>query len=151
MGGRDDRLSRRARRSEWEKPRLLLDAARPRQWAKNVLVLAAPAAAGVLGRDDVLGRVLVVVMAFCMLASGGYLVNDAVDAERDRRHPRKRLRPVAAGAISRPTALIVGAVLFVAGLGLCLAVGVQVLIVGAAYVALTSPTRCGSSASRSSR
>ena len=116
---------------------VFIQAARPRQWSKNVLVLAAPAAAGVLGRDDVLVAVLVMVVAFCLLASAGYLVNDALDAEEDRLHPRKRLRPVASGALPRNAAVLFAAIGFAAGLGLCAAVGWDALGVGLAYVTLT--------------
>jgi hypothetical protein len=52
---------------------------RPRQWVKNLLVVAAPGAAGVLGRDDVPARVGVAFVAFCLLSAGTYLVNDVRD------------------------------------------------------------------------
>ena len=128
---------RPARRTGLRLLRVALDAARPRQWLKNVLVLAAPAAAGVLDREEVLARVLVVVVAFCLIASSGYLVNDVVDAERDRLHPRKRLRPVAAGDLSRQAALLLAAIGFAAGLALCAAVSAHVLALALTYAALT--------------
>ena len=62
--------------------------ARPRQWAKNVLVAAAPAAAGVLTHRDALIDTLIAFVAFCLAASGTYFLNDALDAEADRLHPK---------------------------------------------------------------
>jgi decaprenyl-phosphate phosphoribosyltransferase len=91
----------------------LVKAARPRQWVKNVLVLAAPVAAGeVFVRSTAIG-VVVAFAAFCLAASGIYLINDVRDIEDDRRHPKKRYRPIAAGTLPIPVALAVGAVLLV--------------------------------------
>ena len=115
----------------------LLRTARPRQWAKNVLVFAAPLAAGVLLHEDVWWRLIVVFVAFCALSSGGYFVNDALDVERDRAHPRKRYRPIAAGAMPITVAWGAAAVLFAVGLGLAAAIGWQVALTAAAYAALT--------------
>src|SRR5829696_7408048 len=86
----------------------LLRAARPRQWLKNVLVLAAPAAAGVLTRPSVALGVGLAFVAFCLVASGTYLLNDARDLEADRRHPTKRHRPIAAGVVSPRLAVAAG-------------------------------------------
>src|SRR5271167_1901595 len=74
----------------------LVRTARPRQWAKNVLIFAAPFAAGIIGHADVWWRLAVTFVAFCALSSGGYFFNDALDVERDRSHPRKQHRPIAA-------------------------------------------------------
>ncbi len=95
---------------------------RPRQWTKNLLVIAAAGAAGALGHDDVPLRVGLAFLAFCFLASGIYAVNDVRDAEEDRLHPRKRERPVAAGELAPAAALRLGAALMVAGLALCVAI-----------------------------
>jgi decaprenyl-phosphate phosphoribosyltransferase len=72
---------------------------RPRQWPKNLLVFAAPLAAATLGRNDGLAYALVAMFAFACASAAVYFVNDVVDAERDRRHPVKRNRPVASGAL----------------------------------------------------
>jgi len=86
---------------------------RPRQWVKNVLVVAAPLAAGRLFEADVaLGTVLAFAL-FCLAASGVYLINDVRDVASDRLHPKKRLRPIAAGIVPPRLALIVGAGLLV--------------------------------------
>ncbi len=89
---------------------------RPRQWTKNLLVAAAPLAAGTLFESPVWWQTLVAFVAFCALSGAVYLVNDAVDVESDRAHPRKRLRPIASGELSVRTALVVAAVLGVAAL-----------------------------------
>ncbi|MEU8877679.1 decaprenyl-phosphate phosphoribosyltransferase [Streptomyces javensis] len=91
----------------------LLRAARPRQWTKNVLVLAAPLAAGRWLPGEA-GRLAVVGLLFVIASSGVYFLNDSLDVEADRRHPAKRDRPIAAGDVPLPLARVVGGVLAVA-------------------------------------
>ncbi|MPZ72729.1 MAG: decaprenyl-phosphate phosphoribosyltransferase [Nitriliruptorales bacterium] len=113
----------------------LLRACRPKQWIKNVLVVAAPAAAGVLFRPEVLARAAVAFVCFCLVASGTYLLNDAMDVQADRQHPRKRHRPVAAGVVPVPVAVAVAGLLLVAGLALALVVADwRLAVVLAVYV-----------------
>lgn len=102
--------------------RALLRTARPKQWVKNVLVFAAPGAAGVLDEPDALGRTLVAFVALCLAASATYFLNDSVDAHADRQHPVKRDRPIAAGHLSE-RAGVVGAVVLA-----LLAIGISVPI-----------------------
>jgi decaprenyl-phosphate phosphoribosyltransferase len=89
---------------------------RPRQWVKNVLVFAAPLAAGAVLDPDVLLPSVICFVLFCVASSGVYLVNDAIDADDDRRHPVKRFRPIAAGIVPRWLAIALAAVLFVVAL-----------------------------------
>lgn len=96
---------------------------RPRQWAKNVLVIAAALAAGVLSDGNNLAIIFGTFVAFTLAASAVYLFNDARDVEEDRKHPRKRLRPVAAGEIS--VRLAVTASLFVAAAALALGTAID--------------------------
>ena len=110
---------------------------RPKQWIKNALVVAAAGAAGALGHDDVPARVALATGAFCLLASGIYAVNDVLDAPEDRRHPVKRHRPVAAGALDPIAATGLGLWLMLAGLILCAVIAPLLALVGAAYVGLT--------------
>jgi decaprenyl-phosphate phosphoribosyltransferase len=117
--------------------RAILRATRPRQWLKNVLVAAAPAAAGVLTEDEPFRAVVGAFVALTLVAAGTYLVNDVVDAEEDRAHPHKRERPVASGALSVRVALAAGAALAVAGAVVAASVSLGLLGVVAAYVALT--------------
>jgi decaprenyl-phosphate phosphoribosyltransferase len=128
----------RARRSTAQTARIVLRACRPRQWSKNVLLLAAPAAAGVIAIASVELRVAAAIVAFCMLSSATYLLNDVRDREQDRRHPRKRLRPIASGELSPRAALAVAAVLGAGGLMLAAAVRLELAAVGCAYLALTA-------------
>jgi decaprenyl-phosphate phosphoribosyltransferase len=94
----------------------LVRAVRPRQWVKNVLVLAAPLAAGRLFEPDVARATLLAFVLFCAVSGGIYLVNDAIDVEEDRRHPKKRFRPIAAGIVPRSLAFVLAVVLFVGAL-----------------------------------
>ncbi|HEX8742399.1 MAG TPA: decaprenyl-phosphate phosphoribosyltransferase [Thermoleophilaceae bacterium] len=116
----------------------IVRALRPKQWLKNVLVAAAPGAAGVLTESDVLLDVALAFVAFCLVSSGTYLLNDSRDVEADRLHPRKRNRPIAAGIVPVGLALALAGVLIVAGLGLALVVRVELLIVVASYMVLTT-------------
>jgi len=93
-----------------------LSTARPKQWSKNVLVLAAPAAAGVLTDGRSLIRALLAVAMFCLVSSGTYFLNDSLDADSDRVHPTKRFRPVAAGVIRVHVAMVIGFALMGAAL-----------------------------------
>ncbi len=116
----------------------LLRQARPKQWVKNLLVFAAPAAAGVLDQWPSLWRAIVMFIAFCLASSGTYFWNDLLDAENDRNHPTKQHRPIASGALPIGVARLVGTVLLVAGIGLAATTRWQAAVVVAAYVALTS-------------
>ncbi len=110
---------------------------RPKQWVKNVLVIAAAGAAGALGHDDTPVRVAIACGSFCLLASGIYAINDVSDAEEDRRHPRKCFRPVAAGEIDPRFATGLGLSLLLAGLLMSAAIGPLLVLVATGYGALT--------------
>jgi len=92
-------------------PVALLQALRPHQWVKNVFVLAAlvfrMAEVHAVPSEHLgdVRKVLFAFLAFCLAASAMYLVNDVADVESDRRHPTKRLRPIAAGKVAVPAAL----------------------------------------------
>lgn len=109
---------------------------RPRQWVKNVLVLAAPFAGGYLFQLHVLIAVGIAFIAFSLAASGVYLVNDVQDAEADRAHPTKRNRPIAAGVVPPRLALTVAMLLFVASLGVSFLASADLAIVTAVYIAV---------------
>jgi 4-hydroxybenzoate polyprenyltransferase len=118
--------------------RALLVAVRPPEWIKNLLVYA-----GLLFSQqfDDLGLVLeatLVFVAFCAISSAGYLVNDLRDVAYDRRHPEKRHRPIASGALSERAAWTVAIVLAVAAVGLSLAaVSAEIAGLVALYGAIT--------------
>jgi decaprenyl-phosphate phosphoribosyltransferase len=116
----------------------IVKTARPKQWTKNVLVFAAPAAAGVLDQRDALLKTLVAFVGFCLAASGTYFLNDANDAEADRLHPTKRHRPIAAGALDVNTARIIAVFLIVAALAITAPINdLKLMFVVAGYVIVT--------------
>lgn len=118
-------------------PVALIAAMRPRQWAKNVLVFAAPLAAGQLFDVDVLLPSIGAFVAFCLISSATYVINDVRDVEVDRNHPKKRARPIAAGHLSVTVALIAAVVLAVAALALSFAISVALGGVVTAYAVFT--------------
>jgi decaprenyl-phosphate phosphoribosyltransferase len=114
----------------------VLKTMRPRQWVKNVLVLAAPFASGDLLRHGIAVELAVAFVAFSLAASGIYLVNDANDVAADRAHPTKRNRPIAAGIVPPGLAMGVAAVLMLGALALSVLASVQLVIVLAVYIAV---------------
>lgn len=116
----------------------LLRTARPHQWLKNVLVFAAPGAAGVLDQPRELAITVLVFVAFCLASSGTYFWNDVLDVEADRAHPTKSKRPIAAGEISLTTGRVLGTLLpLVAFLLAGLTGRWQTIVVLAMYMAIT--------------
>ena len=117
----------------------LLRIARPRQWVKNLLVLAAPGAAGVLTHGHIAARAIAAFGIFCVAASGTYFLNDTLDVAADRHHPVKRLRPIAAGEVSVAMAITIGSSLLAASIALAwwLAGGRFALVI-AAYAAVST-------------
>jgi decaprenyl-phosphate phosphoribosyltransferase len=104
---------------------------------KNVLVVAAPAAAGALVWPEVPERLIATFIAFCALSSSTYLLNDLHDREEDRLHERRRRRPIAAGEVSAGLAVATAIALAAAGLALAFAVQPWLAAVGVGYLALT--------------
>jgi 4-hydroxybenzoate polyprenyltransferase len=84
----------------------LLKSLRPTQWPKNVFVLAPLVFGGLLLNAQVTLRAALALVAFCCASSAVYLINDIRDREEDRRHPLKRLRPIAAGTLKVPVAVL---------------------------------------------
>jgi decaprenyl-phosphate phosphoribosyltransferase len=116
----------------------LVRLARPRQWTKNLLVFAAPAAAGVLDNTGPALDAFIAFAAFCLAASGTYYINDARDAEADRLHPTKRNRPVASGVVPVTVAYVGGAVLLAASVAVAFAATPELAATILGYVALTT-------------
>ena len=114
----------------------LLKTMRPKQWIKNVLVLAAPFAAGDIFTAGITFHLALAFVAFSLAASGIYLVNDANDVEADRVHPTKRNRPIAAGIVPPQLAFVLAAVLLVAALVISWFGSVPLVIVLAVYIAV---------------
>ncbi len=91
--------------------RPLVKSLRPTQWAKNLFVLAPAVFSSLLLHPEILVRAALALAAFCCASSAVYLVNDIRDREEDRRHPLKKLRPLAAGTLAVSTAVVAVAVL----------------------------------------
>ena len=83
----------------------LLTLMRPHQWIKNVVVFAGVIFAGRLDSTSFLLNAVLAFVVFCLLSSSIYVFNDVVDAEKDRRHPEKKRRPVASGQVGKTAAL----------------------------------------------
>ncbi len=121
-------------------PAGIIKAVRPRQWVKNLLVLAAPLAA--LGSGvrydyrEVLIKVAIAFVVFCLAASSVYLINDARDVDADRQHPTKRFRPIAAGVVPEWLAYTLAVVLGVASLAISWLVTPSLAWVMAVYIAI---------------
>lgn len=136
-----EQTNRAAPAPEARRPSLLVGAVkacRPKQWAKNVLVFVAPGAAGVLDEPYYLRLTVQGFVAFCMVSSATYLLNDILDVESDRRHPTKRNRPIASGVVPVPLAVSMAVVLFVAGVGVAWWTSWQLALVVAGYAVLTT-------------
>ncbi len=122
----------------------LLVAARPKHWVKNLLVVAAPVAAGLSPTGDVVASVLLAFVAMSLAASGTYLLNDVRDRAGDAAHPTKRHRPIASGRVTPAAATAVATVL----LGLAVFAPVvagrpNLAVVVAVYVAATTAYSLG--------
>ena len=105
---------------------------RPRQWPKNLLVFAAPLAGATVGRADGLGYAVLAAVAFGCASAAVYLVNDVVDAERDRRHPVKRHRPVASGALPGSHAVALAVLAACCAIAIGAGIGEPLLVAAAA-------------------
>lgn len=91
---------------------------RPRQWTKNLLLFAALIFANKLFDPESIILASLAFVAFCLASSSGYVVNDLLDADRDRRHPVKRYRPIASREVSPGSAAALACVLTVAAFGI---------------------------------
>jgi 4-hydroxybenzoate polyprenyltransferase len=109
-------------------PRVVAQALRVRQWTKNLLLFAGLLFAAKLGDGMRWGEAWLAFAAYCAASSAAYLVNDVLDAGRDRLHPAKRHRPVASGRLSTRAALGLASVLAAAALGAAGALGIDSLV-----------------------
>lgn len=114
----------------------LLQAARPRQWTKNLVVFAAIVFSQKLGDTVALATVCGAFAIFCFLSSAVYLINDILDAEHDKLHPLKSQRPIASGKIRRAEAGACAAFFLVISLGVAFFLGVPFGFVCLGYLAL---------------
>lgn len=113
----------------------LIRSLRPQQWIKNVFVAAPLVFAQKLTEPAYVVRSALAVLAFCALSGAVYAFNDVRDVAADRLHPTKRHRPIASGALAERTALVGSAVLAAGALAGCLALGWQLAVFAALYLA----------------
>jgi 4-hydroxybenzoate polyprenyltransferase len=109
---------------------------RPDQWVKNLLVFAALIFSKHLFLADSVILAALAFVSFSCVASASYLMNDVHDAESDRLHPSKRLRPIAAGRVTPATALLVAALLTGGGLAIGVGLGPRFALTIVAYAVL---------------
>jgi 4-hydroxybenzoate polyprenyltransferase len=112
--------------------RAAIKTGRPKEWIKNVFVFAGLLFSGKFNQSHEVFEALVTFVAFCLISSAGYFVNDLIDVELDRRHPKKRFRPLAAGELSESTAKAIAPALAVVAIGIAFTVNWQVglMVVG---------------------
>ncbi|MHB1430800.1 MAG: decaprenyl-phosphate phosphoribosyltransferase [Streptosporangiaceae bacterium] len=118
---RSGATSRLAGSLRWLKA--VVQTSRPRQWPKNLLVFAAPLAGDTFGRPHGFWYAMVAAVAFVAASSAVYLINDVVDAERDRRHPYKKFRPIASGRLPAAHAVVIAVIFVLGALAVGLAIG----------------------------
>lgn len=119
-------------------PLLYLAALRPHQWVKNVLLFVPLVASHSWQSWNAIGLATLAFMAFCLIASSVYLLNDLLDLPADRQHPRKRHRPFASGQLSLLYGLAMSPVLLLLGLAISLLVSPAFVAVVAGYYLATS-------------
>jgi 4-hydroxybenzoate polyprenyltransferase len=120
--------------------RAAIKTARPQEWVKNVFVFAGLLFSGKFNDPHAVLEATLAFVSFCAISSAGYYVNDLVDVELDRKHPKKRHRPLAAGELSEPAAMTIAPLLAAAAIAIAFAtvnwqVGLMVVGYGVAQVA----------------
>lgn len=114
----------------------LIISMRPKQWTKNFFIFAALIFDLKLFEPIPLGRTILAFILFCLFSGSVYLTNDLVDIERDRQHPTKRFRPLAAGRLKRSWALAAGVLLPLLGLPVAFYLAPLFGVISLAYLAL---------------
>ncbi len=120
--------------------RAALKTGRPQEWIKNVFVFAGLLFSGKFDQSHEVLEATLAFVAFCWISSAGYYVNDLIDIELDRKHPKKRFRPLPAGELSETAAMTIAPVLAAAAIALAFTtvnweVGLMVVGYGVAQVA----------------
>jgi 4-hydroxybenzoate polyprenyltransferase len=120
--------------------RAAIKTGRPHEWIKNVLVFAGLLFSGKFNDPQAVLEATLAFASFCLISSAGYFVNDLVDVNLDRKHPKKRFRPLAAGELSEGAAKVIAPTLAAVAIGLAFAtvnwqVGLMVVGYGVAQIA----------------
>lgn len=114
----------------------VLKAARPRQWLKNLAVFTTILFSGQLFEPQLFTSTAWAFVAFCLMSSSNYILNDVLDAPRDRKHPFKKFRPVASGKLSTPMAVGISLFLGCVGLAISFLLGRSFLILAVLFLLL---------------
>src|SRR5277367_2582130 len=117
----------------WQTAVDLLRSARPKQWTKNLIVFAPILFAAKIFEPQPLIATCMCAIAFCLVSSAVYLLNDVLDREQDRIHPRKKNRPIAMGRISPSLALTTALIASIAGLALAIHIKPSCAVLVLAY------------------
>ncbi|HEV7615360.1 MAG TPA: decaprenyl-phosphate phosphoribosyltransferase [Solirubrobacterales bacterium] len=112
--------------------RAAIKTGRPKEWIKNVFVFAGLLFSGKFNQSHEVLEAVITFVAFCLISSAGYFVNDLIDVELDRKHPKKRFRPLAAGELSEGTAKLIAPALAAIAVAIAFTVNWQVglMVVG---------------------
>ena len=124
--------------------RTIIKESRPRQMIKNGIVLVPLfftvniwySSDDISGMSAIIGRAFAALAIFVLLSSAVYFINDSVDAEKDRAHPKKRLRPIAAGKISIPWAIGISLVMITGAVTAASFISIPMVITAVAYLAI---------------
>ncbi|MCJ7826451.1 decaprenyl-phosphate phosphoribosyltransferase [Patescibacteria group bacterium] len=114
----------------------LFKTARPRQWLKNVAVFTTILFTGQLLNGKAFNATLWAFVAFCLLSSSSYFINDILDIPRDRKHPFKKFRPIASGKLPLPLAWISAILLLGVGISISIMLGKSFFILALFFMAL---------------
>lgn len=114
----------------------LIEALRPTQWIKNLNLFAAAILSGKVFEPITFVQSTIAFVAFCLLSSSSYLINDLADIKNDRLHPAKKLRPLARGDVTPETALFTAAVLLIVGLGLAFSINQSFFYISLLFIIL---------------
>jgi 4-hydroxybenzoate polyprenyltransferase len=112
--------------------RAAIKTGRPKEWIKNVFVFAGLLFSGKFNQSHDVLEAFITFVAFCLISSAGYFVNDLLDVELDRKHPKKRFRPLAARELSEAAAKAIAPALAVIAIAIAFTVNWQVglMVVG---------------------
>ncbi len=109
---------------------------RPRQWIKNFALFAAPMFGGMLFAEDMFFQICLGFIAFCLLSSATYVVNDLLDVQKDKLHPFKKMRPIAGGHISTAQAIILFILLISASFFISFQISIFFVLISILYLIL---------------
>jgi 4-hydroxybenzoate polyprenyltransferase len=114
----------------------ILKLIRPHQYIKNLFIFAPLFFVGQIANVELFLNLVVTFIAFSISASAIYILNDFQDIEEDRQHPEKKYRPLASGAISKKTAIVLMNTFFIVGISLMATLSLQALVILCLYIAL---------------